>query len=588
MTFAIPALIPLLIVAALFAAWSASHELRARRAARRALGATDVLDRVGVSDDPMRGRRIAFRSGAIIIAGVALLRPQWGTVDAEGVRSGRDILIALDLSRSMLVTDADGARLQQAKRAAWNLVSASPGDRIGLVIFGGAAFLQLPLTADLTTVQRFLDAANQGDIDDPATNVAAALHVAATTFAHEPGDGGGRAIILLSDGERSTGALDPALAELRKDRLPVFSVGLGTETGGFVPADTTLASDSGSRWHRDDVGRPVVSRLAAGDLQRITDGTGGVYARWDDRVAFSALAARLAALPRHPVGGQHRLEHAERFQWPLGLAVVLFGLELLGFPKARRRLSEYNSTSTMTGATRIGTIASAIFVTLTISSCTAYRHNTDLRRAAGLYGEGRWAEALALYQGALPFVKDPALRYDLGNAEYRTSRYRDALKHYREVLSEREELRSAALFNFGNANVRAAESAPEAEQTELYNRGITAFEELLRLNPDDQDAKWNLELAVRKRGDVNTGGSPGRGGRAQAGRGSGGEENLDADRQSAVGAMAGGGQGESQGESAEELDEDRARQLLETIERQQLENHEGRPAKTGFRVEHDW
>jgi tetratricopeptide (TPR) repeat protein len=169
------------------------------------------------------------------------------------------------------------------------------------------------------------------------------------------------------------------------------------------------------------------------------------------------------------------------------------------------------------------------------------------------------------------------------------SRYLYAVKTYREVPADRADLRAPTLFNLGNAYVRAAEAAPEADRRALYDRGIQAFEEVLYLAPGDMDAKWNLELALRKRGDINTGGSPGRGGRAQAGRSEGGnEEGLEPDREQAVGAMAGGGQGDAEGESAEELDPEKARQLLEQIEKQQLESHEGKPAKEGIRGERDW
>jgi len=141
-------------------------------------------------------------------------------------------------------------------------------------------------------------------------------------------------------------------------------------------------------------------------------------------------------------------------------------------------------------------------------------------------------------------------------------------------------------MNLGNAYVRAAEDAPD--KSDFLQRAVTTFETALVLAPADQDAKWNLEIALRKQADVESGGSPGRGGRAQAGQGSGGEEGLDSQRETAVGAMAGGGQGDAGGESAEELSVDDARKLLEAIEREQLTSHEARPAASGGRAGRDW
>jgi Ca-activated chloride channel family protein len=182
---------------------------------------------------------------------------------------------------------------------------------------------------------------------------------------------------------------------------------------------------------------------------------------------------------------------------------------------------------------------------------------------------------------------DPRVRYNLGNAQYRMSRYEEAVESYRKALvSADTALTHRVLMNLGNAYVRAAEEAPDKE--DFLRRAVTTFEQALVLAPADQDAKWNLELTLRKQVDVETGGSPGRGGRAQAGQGSGGEEGLDSQREMAIGAMAGGGSGDAGGESAEELSADDARKLLEAVEREQLTSHEGRPATSGGRAGRDW
>ena len=125
------------------------------------------------------------------------------------------------------------------------------------------------------------------------------------------------------------------------------------------------------------------------------------------------------------------------------------------------------------------------------------------------------------------------------------------------------------------------------DKYEFYGNAIAAYEEVLRIDPGDDDARWNLELALRKQAEYSTGGSPGRGGRAQAGAGDGTEQ-LDSEQEQAVGAMAGGGSGDAAGESAEELSTDEARRLLEQVEREQLSEHEARPARRGTRAERDW
>jgi tetratricopeptide (TPR) repeat protein len=211
-----------------------------------------------------------------------------------------------------------------------------------------------------------------------------------------------------------------------------------------------------------------------------------------------------------------------------------------------------------------------------------------LRKGVTLYGQEKYAEALAAFKQANGEKPEAAVRYNIGNAQMRIDHYREAVASYRDVPADDPALKQAALFNLGNAYIRTSEQAPEEEQVDLLDKAIRAYEEVLVVAPGDQSAKWNLEIALRKRGEKQTSGSAGAGGRAQAGRSQGSQQGLTPDRERAVGAMAGGGQGDAQGESADELDENRARELLEQIEKQQLENHQGRPSPHGLRGDHDW
>ena len=545
------------------------REERARRAALEALGAHPVLARVGaIPTARVRRRSLALRAAAAALAIVALARPFLGTQEVSGARAGRDVLVALDLSRSMRVADASGTRLMRAKALLGEVANALPGDRLGLIIFGGAAFLQLPLTTDHAIFERWVGAASPEAIDDPGTDLLAAVQVAAKAFEHDASNGH-RALLVVTDGERSEGALDEAVETAAKSGMPIFAIGVGTQQGAFVPPDSTLPADSGATWHLDNIGRPVISRLRAEELQRITAATNGLYAQWDDPKAVATIAAGIQRLAARPLGVETQEEPDERFQWPLALAILLLAADLLRLPLPRRR------------ALRPAVIALLPCLTSCIADWPA------LSRAASDYEAGRFEEARDAWQQVLARRDDPKVRYNLGNAQYRMNRYEEAAESYRKTLATTDTaLRHRALMNLGNAYVRAAEDAPD--KSDFLQRAVTTFEAALVLAPADQDAKWNLEIALRKQADVESGGSPGRGGRAQAGQGSGGEEGLDSQRETAVGAMAGGGQGDAGGESAEELSVDDARKLLEAIEREQLTSHEARPAASGGRAGRDW
>jgi tetratricopeptide (TPR) repeat protein len=208
------------------------------------------------------------------------------------------------------------------------------------------------------------------------------------------------------------------------------------------------------------------------------------------------------------------------------------------------------------------------------------------RRAEQLFQGGNFRESHQLFQQALEPGADPALHFASGNALYRMRRYEDAARSFREAAAV-PLLRQPSHYNLGNAYVRFSEEAPEKD--EPLRLAIAAYEEALRLEPSDSAAKWNLELALKRRGDDReAGGSSGRGRSADYGRGNMNTPGYEGNPEAAVGAMAGGGYGSGEGESAEELSEAQARQLLEAVEREQLSSHQGRQAGRSGSGQLDW
>jgi tetratricopeptide (TPR) repeat protein len=188
---------------------------------------------------------------------------------------------------------------------------------------------------------------------------------------------------------------------------------------------------------------------------------------------------------------------------------------------------------------------------------------------------------------SLPPPPTAVRAYQAGNAYYRMRRYEDAAVRYRLAATGPRDVRQPSVFNLGNSLVRAAEEAPERGQ--LLLDAIAAYEEALRLDPGDRDAKWNLELALKRlEEDRMAGGSSGRGRAADYGRGNMNVPGYEGNPEAASGAMAGGGFGAGEGESVEELNADQARQLLEAVQREQLATHEGRRSDEGTTGDRDW
>ena len=559
MTFAYP-----WVLAAGFAllapiAWVIVRAERARWNALVRFGELDVLGRGSALVSRRHSTRVwVLRVAALGLGVVALARPQAGERQSELARTGRDVLVLLDLSRSMGVTDvSSGAvsgsstRLALAKRLAWEVMSAYPGDRVGLVVFGGSAFLQLPFNSDRASLRLFLDAASPDDLGDPATDVSAALLTAVSAFEHE-GETGRRAILIVTDGENGEGDLGAATTALRGQELPVFAIGVGSTEGGPVPADS---ADAPEPYHRDNIGRVVISRLQDGDLRRVAESSGGGFARWDRPDQMRALVARLGQVKARTLDARKSSERADRYQWPLGLAIILL---VLGESLDK----------------------AAVLLILGILSCS------PAHRGERLYHQGKYPEAYGVFRRGLERDSSARLAFDAGSALYRLERYDEAVAAFRQS-SRTPQLRQKSLYNLGNALVRAAEEKPGEAQPLLD--AVAAYEEALQLAPADAEARWNLEVTLRRLGDDRTsGGSSGRGRAGDYGRGDNNVPGYEGNPDAAVGAMAGGGYGSAEGESVEELSADEARRLLESVERQQLTSHEGRRGKRGPTGERDW
>jgi Ca-activated chloride channel family protein len=552
--------------------------LARRDAGLREFGEPEVLGRgSALTDRRTARRRVWLQAAALGFGALALARPQLGDRPAELADTGRDLLVLLDLSRSMTVTDVAPNRLAAAKEAVWETVSAAPGDRVGLVVFGGSAFLQLPPTSDHAAFKLFLDAASPDDLGDPATDIGTALATAGKVFEHE-GERGHRAVLLVSDGESDEVELPAATASLRGEGIPVFTLGVGTANGGAVPADSSEAPE---KFHRDHIGRIAISKLDESDLRAVAKLTGGVYARaalFDDRRALRVALGRVEA---RTLANRQFTERADRFQWPLAAAVAALLADLAIGARARRRRPVVQSPA------RTGAIAAALVPLLLVLGNACARGTLDARKGQRLYEAGDFRGSAQALDRALAADSTPERAYHAGNAYYRLKRYEDAAVRYRYSATGRN-LRQPSVFNLGNALVREAEDAPE-RTSELLLGAIGAYQEALRLDPADQDTKWNLEIALKRLDEDRTnGGSAGRGRNADYGRGNMNVPGYEGNPEAASGAMAGGGFGAGEGESVEQLDADQARQLLEAVQREQLATHEGRKGGAGEGGGRDW
>jgi Ca-activated chloride channel family protein len=288
--------------------------------------------------------RSVFKAGLILlglIAGiVALTEIRYGFTWEEVKREGVDIVVALDVSDSMLVEDAETggqlSRLERAKREISDLLVLLEGDRIGLVAFAGTAFVECPLTLDYGAAEIFLDAIDTDLIPIKGTNLAEAIRVSVGAF--EGGSHPSQAIILITDGEDHSGQAVAAAQEAKLAGVRIFTIGIGRDEGAPIPIQ-------GGGFRRDRRGEIVLSRLDEPTLQRIALDTGGRYVRSVtgdvDLEQIYSLGVK-ATLEDQELESKRRQRWEERFQWFVALTLILLMIEPL-IPVRMRQGSNANA-----------------------------------------------------------------------------------------------------------------------------------------------------------------------------------------------------------------------------------------------------
>lgn len=302
--------------AALFMAWASWR----RRSALARLGDAGLIVMLSASvDRRARGLRGWFWLFALALTIVAVARPQWGS-DVEVVeRQGVQLMVALDISKSMLAEDLKPNRLGRAKLEIASLMGKLGGDEVGLVLFSGAAFLQFPLTFDYATARTFLEGAEPGMISRPGTVVGEAIDVAIKGFDEQ--SAGQKVILIVTDGESHEGDPVQAAGEALERGVVVFTLGLGAGEGEPIPAYDDFGREAG--FIRDQQGNVVLSRLDEETLLRIAREGGGAYYRSAaDGSAIDALVDDLASLEKDSFAQEIETRRIERFQGFLLAALI--------------------------------------------------------------------------------------------------------------------------------------------------------------------------------------------------------------------------------------------------------------------------
>ena len=410
---------------------------------------------------------------AVIFTVLALCQPHSRTREITVERRGVDVIIALDVSNSMLAKDIAPNRLEKAKLELASLIDALKQDRIGIVAFAGEAFIQCPLTTDKSAAKLFLQAAHPNLIPTPGTMIGAAIRVATQAFTEKEKEY--KALVLLTDGEDQGSDPMGAAAKAKAQGVRIFAIGVGTSEGGTVPGETAEGG-----FKRDRRGNVVLTKLDEGLLKRITVMTGGDYFRASKgEVEIDRVAAEIRRMAQKGLKTEKRFEYEEGFQQLLWLALLMLFVEMA---LSERRKSARHA-------------ALLALILLLVPFVSGWKFYSAARNEEGNrhYLKGRIGEAQKAYETALNASPEaPEVAYNLGNAYYKEDSFDKSLQAYSKAAKNAgPALQSGAYYNLGNALVRKEDK----------KKAIEAYKQALRLNPADQDAKFNLELLLKEEGE---------------------------------------------------------------------------------------
>ncbi len=322
-------LVPLLVVAYILL----------RRSARKAFirfGDPKILS--GLIPDYSAARpvlKFIILSTALIFLIIGIAGPQFGSKLTEVKRKGIEIIIALDVSNSMLSTDIQPSRLEKAKQSIARLVDGMTNDKIGMVVFAGDAYTQLPITTDYVSAKVFLDAIHTDMIPIQGTAIGKAIDLASASFS--PEEKAKKAVILITDGENFEDDAVKASTAAAEKGIVVHAIGIGLPQGAPVPVPGNFGQQN---FMKDKEGKIVISKLNESLLQQVAAAGNGIYVRANNTsIGLNAIMEALDKLQKTEMESKIYSDYDDRFQYFIGIALLLLLIELLILERKNKWLS---------------------------------------------------------------------------------------------------------------------------------------------------------------------------------------------------------------------------------------------------------
>lgn len=415
--------------------------------------------------------------GALALLIVMLARPQMGTKINHEKRVGIETIIAMDISNSMRAEDIVPSRLDRSKMMVENLVDHFTNDKIGLIVFAGDAFVQLPITSDYVSAKMFLSSIDPSMMASQGTDIARAIEMASHSFTQE--EGIGKAIVVITDGEDHEGGAVEAAEAAKKNGMRVYVLGVGSTQGAPIPVPGT------GNYMQDNTGNTVMSALNEDMCKQVAQAGGGAYIHVENNsAAQEQLDKELDKLAKKETSTAVYSEFDEQFQAFGVLALLLLILEICIFDRRNPLLKHVS----LFGKRKVA----VMLLFLTALSVTAQTDRQYIRQGNKQFRMGDYPNAEVSYRKAIEQnPKNPQASFNLGNA----------------LMAQKKD--SAAVTQFENASrletnpLRKAQSFHNigviCQTHKMYGEAIEAYKNALRLNPNDDETRYNLVLCKHQK-----------------------------------------------------------------------------------------
>lgn len=411
---------------------------------------------------------------ALIIVMVA--RPQMGRKINSDKREGIETIIALDISNSMLAQDVSPSRLDKSKMMVENLVDHFNNDKIGLIVFAGDAFVQLPITSDYVSAKMFLQNIDPSLIQTQGTDIGGAINLAMHSFTQDTKSG--KAIIIITDGEDHEGGAEEMAKKAHDAGINVYILGIGDPKGAPIPIGN-------GEFMKDKSGNTVMTALNEDMCKKVAAAGKGVYIHVDNSgIAEEQLDNELDKLQKGEINNVVYSDFDEQFQAVAIIVLLILIIEVLFHEtkssKHKDRKIFYKRH-----------VAVLLLLLLAIQGANAQTDRDLIRQGNRLYNVHKYAEAEIAYRKAIAANPSSSRAlYNLGCALQKENRDSDAILQYEQAVKNEpnQKVRSQGYYNTGVAY----------QTMRNYDKAIEAYKNCLRLNPNDEDARYNYVLCKRQ------------------------------------------------------------------------------------------